>query len=310
MSLPDQFDFRGGEGAGDMHLILSTATTWARRQGVEVDLYIHWAREGDWLFHPIDTETVQERYELMLERMVGCELVTMEHVWGSDMFSYVDVLMNDDEARHTRDPHRYYLQTQAKGREKPKEGLLYPLCDFWMAEGEWKDSAHTNDKTIAYWDFQHNATPVKAYKDMMDWGSVHSKLVDMHPNHEVIRLTYRDSFQKAYSTIQGCDFCVGYDGMWHMIARQFGKHFITFTDDIVLSTQVTYPNSASFDDGRQFFSHLYKMMDDRFRQTMMDHSSIAQKRRLENCLDRSHYGYKSDINDLTRKKRKARGEEG
>mgnify|MGYP000462677591 FL=1 len=307
MSLPDQFDFRGGEGAGDMHLILSTATTWARRQGVEVDLYIHWAREEDWLFHPIDTETVRERYEVMLERMVGCELVTMEHVWGSDMCSYLDVLMDDDEARHTRDPHRYYLQTQVNGKERPEVGLLYPLCDYWMAEGEWKDSAHTNNKTIAYWDFEHNAGPVKDYKNMMDWGNIHSQIVDAYPDHEVVRLTYRDSFKKAYDTIQGCDFCVGYDGMWHMIARQFGKHFITFTDDILLATMVTYPNSASFDDGRQFFEHLYKMAEYDYRQTMMDYSSSAQKRRLDNCLNLDHRGYLWDIEEVTNKKRKARG---
>ena len=271
---------------------LNTAYAWSARFDVACELVIHWEEPEDWLYHPDDVETVCERIACMQSKMHERDRVTVEHVWNStEMFSFANSLMNDQYARFKLKPQRYFLESQESNTRA--SGTHFPLDRFWYSDWQYVDAPYraTSRPTIAYWDPHHNAGDIKDYKDVADWGSINLALRRMFPEYEVRFLTYRDSFETAYKTIQGADFCVGYDGMWHYVARNMGKHFISLTGDICLPLHMTTPNEALFCLPDQFWDHLSKMRDPEFRELMINYSHGAWRRRLKNILDTNHDGY-------------------
>lgn len=271
-----------------MIMHLAGAHAWSHRYNLRVDLRIYWEGKGDWTYHPKDTESVIERYEDMHSRMVGSERVTMEHFWEeSDMFSYANCMMDDQKARAKYQPTRYFLESQEAGCQN------FVLEDHWYPDWQFVDTPHRNDNTIVYWHPGHNAESIKNYKDVMYWEPVQLSLQRMFPDHSIVCLSYRDSFETAYRAIQGCDFCVGYDGMWHYVARLFGKHFVTISGDMVLPLHMTTPQEAVFTFQNDFWKHINQMRSADYRELMIDYSHAAWQRRLKNTLNTRHNGYRN-----------------
>ncbi len=266
-----------------MHL--ACAHAWSFRYDLRVDLSFHWEEKGDWIFHPHDTESVCERLSNMHSKMLGSERVTLEHFWESDMFSYANCMMDDQQARVRLQPHRYFLESQQSG------GRNFCLEDHWYPDWQFKEEPHRRDKTIVYWDNGKNAGDIKDYKSVMHWAPVQLTLDRMFPEHRVVALSYRDSFETAYNAIQGCDFVVGYDGMWHYVARLMGKHFITITGDMILPLHMTTPQEGVFILPNHFWRHLENMRNEEYRELMIDYSHSAWKRRLFHIVDPNHMGY-------------------
>lgn len=288
---PDTLHVRGGAGAGDQILQLATAHAWSARHDCKVDLNIHWSDQSqDWYYSPEDTETVAQRLQYMHDAMHENHRVTIEHFWESDMFSYADCLHDDEEARKRLKPPRYFLESQTPTREK------FPFADHWFADWKFVGAPHRRDKTIVYWTSGRNVEPIRHYKDAMDWYLFDYSMHRMFPDHQIIELTYRDPFAKAYRAIQGCDFCVGYDGMWHYVARLFGKHFITCTGDTQLASHCTTPQESAFSLQRDFWKHLESLRNPTTLETMVEYSANCHSKRLANCVNPRHSGYTNQIN--------------
>ena len=257
-----------GEGAGDIIGQINTAFAWSEYHDRPVHLNVHWGSRNpqDYKVVETDTESVAERYMHVYDRMKqGKHEVTMSHEFNSDQFAFLDSLFADDvpnEVRRDLKPARWLFESgpltndPIHGRD-PKGDI--PFLSIGGPEWEWKDAPEVNKK-IVFWSSRDNKDSIKSYKDFpftsQHWREVEKTLMHKFPDYEIVKVSYRDDFREVYQHIRGCSFCIGYDGMWHTIARNFGKLFITVASDIGMIHNVTNPMCAAFRYMDQFFQFL------------------------------------------------------
>jgi len=273
---------RAGEGAGDMVLALNNCFAWAELYKTTVELEYHWVSDKDFKYVDADPETMGERVDLMHSKMMNPELVRVEHVWGSDVFEYHNA-HNNLRLRAKIQPRKFFFPKKVGG------GHLHPHINqvpfggkMGQAEWEWAEKP-TISKKIVMWDFELNREGVKEYKVPnrgIDWVHIREKAYELFPDYEFVHLTYRDSFQKAHDEIRDCAFCLGYDGMWHMVLRNFGKLFVTFTDNMSHCHANTVPSCSAFRDG-QIFDYLERLSDPEFLAKEQRFSQYMHNRRMK-----------------------------
>lgn len=243
---------RAGEGAGDQILALNCAFAWAKQHKTIVELEYHWVSDQDFKYVDSDPEFMGDRVDLMHSKMQEPELVHVEHVWGSVIFeqqTYEDVSA----------PRKWYFPNN--------RGLLHDKVPFSGHAGraEWSFSEPPRETNkIVVWDYEQNREPPREYKTSLDftWSEVIDVARKLFPEHEIVSLSYRDSFEKAYNEIRNCSFCLGYDGMWHLVARNFGKLFVTQTGDVRHTHENTYPNCSAFNvSGDHIIKYLSRLSD-------------------------------------------------
>lgn len=267
---------RAGEGAGDQMMALNCAHAWAKLYNVKVELEYHWNHEEDFKVVPSDQEQMAERTNLMHSKMMQPELVKLEHVWGSDVFEYHNS-NNDLELRRLIRPRKWFFP---KGR-----GNLHRRQSPFGAQSgqaEWSFSESPSDsRKIVMWDFEENLEAPKDFKmtSGISWKEIRATAKSLFPDYEFVHLTYRDSFERAYSEIKDCSFCLGYDGMWHLVARNFGKLFVTSTSDILHPHKLTNPLCSAF-RGEQIFGYLEKLSKEPFLRMEQSVARNAHSRRM------------------------------
>lgn len=240
---------RGAEGAGDIIFQLNLAHAWSALHDIVVELVIHWGTEQDYLIHPIDQETAWQRYQLMHEKYFENHRVFLRAEWGSNEFSLVEQLKDNQALRKKLRPPR--IKFPGCTIKMPVGfNWIMPFAEMGCASWRFKERPSPHGK-IVVWSPKFNVGPVKDYKKDADltianWEhTLHEKVPSSFPDYDVVELTYRDSFNKAYKEIKEADFCVGYDGMWHMVARNFGVPFITATQGTDLADTTT-PDAIIF----------------------------------------------------------------
>lgn len=276
---------RAGEGAGDQILALNCALAWAYLYETPVELEYHWYYDQDVKYVDGDPEMMGERTDLMLSKMWKPDLIHLEHVWGSDVFNYHggDFLFTEEALEYRRivQPRKWFLPQVTGSKELHKKNIPFGGLTA-QAEWTWAEEPSTSKK-IVIWDFEQNREAVKDYKNVnrgIDWIHIREKAYKLFPDYEFVDLTYRDSFQKAYDEIRDCAFCLGYDGMWHLVARNFGKLFVTFTDNIQHAHKATYPSCAAFWN-EQLFDYLEKLTDPEYLKIEQDVAYRWHRRRME-----------------------------
>lgn len=240
---------RGAEGAGDIIFQLNLAHAWSALHDTVVELVIHWSAEKDYHIHPIDPETAWQRYQLMHEKYFENHRVYLRSEWGSDEFALVEQLKDNQALRKKLRPPRVKFPNCT--RKMPMGfNWIMPFAEMGCASWRFEEKARAHGK-IVVWSPRDNIDPVKDYKREKDIKQVNwdqtlfEKVPASFPEHDIVELTYRDSFIKAYQEIKQADFCVGYDGMWHMVARNFGVPFITATGGTDLADTTT-PDAMIF----------------------------------------------------------------
>ena len=265
---------RAGEGAGDQILALNCAHAWARTYQTPVELEYHWVSDSDFKYMDCDPETMLERMCMMEERMLQSRYpVHVEHVWGSDLFDYHGATAMTQEAlEHRRlvKPVKWFLPFEKIHNISRKSKRLHPgNVPFGAQAGNahwtWKDTPTSTNK-IVMWDHSLNRESVKDYKVTdeelrgdLTWVDVRAHVESCFPDHEIVSLSYRDSFLKAYEEIRTCKFVVGYDGMWHQVARNFGKLFVVATDNIIHTYRMTNPYSSAFRTFKELNSYIDRL---------------------------------------------------
>ena len=214
---------KAGEGAGDMVLALNICHTWAIYHNTDVELEYHWREKQDFKVMPEDPETVAERVNNMNTRMPNPDRVTVIHLFDSDIFftqGSPSIWESGPEALEERrllTPKRWFPD-------------IAPMVAMGSARYRWSEEP-TTTKTIVTWDSSQNTYPLrKNKKTRNDWGYMRDYIQDRFPEHKIISLSYRDSFDTAYNAIRDCEFCFGYDGMWHLVAENFGKLLVVLND--------------------------------------------------------------------------------
>ena len=258
---------KAGPGAGDMLSALNSACAWAAHYNTDVELEFHWNVPEDYLYHPKDKEKVGERATMILEDLKDSHRVNLVHVWDSTLFDYHNSDHNS-KLRRLINPIRWIVPSVYSkdelhiGSSSGNDKLVPFSLFFGGAEWDFKESPPEEPKKkIVVWSWELNREPPQEMKMFpMDWGTfIRSDLLLMFPGYQIVELTYRDSYRKAYSEIKDCSFCVGYDGMWHLIPRNFGKLFVSITGNNTHSIKHTNPSSASFVFPGQFYGFLNDM---------------------------------------------------
>lgn len=229
---------RGLVGAGDLIGFCNTANCWGQVHHQPVELEIHYREKEDFKVLPQDPETVFERLMSIHSKMQYHQEVDIEVIFDSDIFFYCgEEAETDPSIRSQLDYRRWFMSDAVEGQTLPFEG--YGLRSVGgchtVPPSVWKDKG-TLANTIVFWDPLDNAQPLPWWKQTRsDWKYMQDYIRGKFPDHELIRLTYRDSFEDAYNAIQKCDFCFGYDGMWHIVADNFGKLVLTLDDDLCVN---------------------------------------------------------------------------
>ena len=269
-----------------MQLALNTAHGWASYYGTPVEMVYHWARhESDEKVHPDDPETVGERLDTMFSYMGTPPYpVKITHEWDSSFFlaaKQFKELPQDLRRVMEHSIRHVHIETESDRGEFPMNA--YPFHLRFCADWYWKDAPNYT-KTIAYWDYKYNLEPPKNYKvhgiHQEGWDSIRRSLMEWFPEHTLVPLTYRDSFEHAYQVIRDCDFVVGYDGMWHMVARNFGKQFVSYTGDPYLANKLTVPNGIHHSNISEFIETLINMRDPAVLKWEKDYARSMHQGRL------------------------------
>jgi hypothetical protein len=248
---------RAGEGAGDQLMALNIAHAWASHYNTKVELEYHWNRPEDYKWVESDPERMAERTDRMHSKLLYPETVEVIHLWGSDLFDYHGTYSMGEEGLHLRREISYKRWLFPR---KPDASYISNQVPFakQLGSAEWTFSEKpTQSKTIAFWDYSLNKELPNSNKVPREylWEEIRAQLSESFPEHRIVNLTYRDTFEEAYSVIRDCEFCVGYDGMWHRVARNFGKLFITHTLMMDYSHRNTNPVCSTF-NSRQILGYI------------------------------------------------------
>jgi len=273
-----------GEGAGDIQSRLEIAHAWSKVYDCHVNLELHWEISSDRKIHIDDTDTLSESVEKVKSKFIETERVSVEHIWDSSYFRYTKEVKDNADLRRMVKPIRGIFPAGKKDFFI-KNFLNIPGGPVW----QFKD-APIEKRKICIWSPRHNMQPISEYKrvsilghfvDNAFWEDVTEELKKRFPRYEIVNLSYRDSFDYAYSNIRDCAFCVGYDGMWHKLAATFGKHFATITGDIQ-TTQYVIPGCFSAFSVFEFYAHLHRLScDKQFLQKEMAYAKSVHKIRME-----------------------------
>jgi len=223
---------RGQIGAGDLIGFCNTANCWGQVHNQPVELEIHYREKEDFKVLPQDPETVVERLMSIHSKMQYHQEVKIEVIFDSGVFFYCPEEAETDSYIRSKLDYRRWFMPGAGGMNFPFNGYGLRSGSSTIPPSVWKDKG-TLTNTIVFWDPLDNAQPLPWWKQTRsDWKYMQDYIQGKFPDHELIRLTYRDSFEDAYNAIQKCDFCFGYDGMWHVVADNFGKLVLTLDDDL------------------------------------------------------------------------------
>lgn len=278
----EQVHVRGGVGAGDVIHHLNVAHSWSKCYECAVHLLVHWEESEEFWYVKGDPESAQQRYHHVHERMKESDRVTVEHVYRSDLFAMSEELRNDSELRRKVDPPR--VITDSREFRDTQHYNIYG-SPAW----EWKDEP-TEEKVVVCWHQYKNREDIRDYKSIPFDGDqwrivlVH-ELTNMFPEHQFKMFNYRSDFRDVYEWVRKADFCVGYDGMWHGVARNFSKVFVTATGDLSLVHSITNPNTPAFVYAHQFWAYLNQLRDSSFlksEQEYMKRVNEARMKLLEN----------------------------
>ena len=196
--------WRGTPGVGDFMMALNVCHNYAFVNKKKVSLEMHWRHDETYLHHPRDPETIIERMEWIHSKYHRQDDVEVSHVYNSNLFQF----------NHEAEKDRYYFESNAyKPTGGPPNNWIFKPEEFV-----------SKTKKIVMWTPTYNKEPPRNWKRFLtndDWYDIIKIL--RWEGWILQELTYRTPIAEAYRHIQESDFIVCYDGMWHYIARNFGK---------------------------------------------------------------------------------------
>ena len=203
----EKIRWRGTWGVGDFMQALNACHNYSFKNKNKVNLEMHWEHDEDYLHHPDDPETIIQRMEWIHSQYHRQDDVTITHVYNSDLFPHGNVNPNKNK-------HRFYFDSDAY----EPSGL--PPNDWIFKPSTFTDTI----KKVVYWTPIHNSEPPRKWKRFLtndEWYGIIRLLSG--EGWIPVELTYRTPIEEAFKQIQEADMIVCYDGMWHFIARNFGK---------------------------------------------------------------------------------------
>lgn len=195
--------WRGTWGIGDSMQALNVCHNYSWKNKTKVNLEMHWSHGEYHLESLKDPETIIQRTNWIHTQYHRQDDVTLTHVFNSDLF-----MSGNFGPAH-------------KVRQIFDSGHTEPFESDWIFKPE---SFVEKKKKIVIWTPTYNTQAPRTWKRFLtddDWYDI-IKLLSWE-GWILTELTYRTPIEEAFNHIAEADFIVCYDGMWHYIARNFGK---------------------------------------------------------------------------------------
>lgn len=196
-------EWEGTYGYGDIAGAIANAIRYDK------DLVLNWHKDQKFFpphqkYHENDPESVLDRTHFIIDQFDGDVLVTHN-------------IKNKREYRFKgREDEFKWYGTIAPTVKQPE---VTDTVVVWHPLNN-KDKLHMN------WGTQ--------YKDTLDskkWSTLFSLLED----ENVVQVSYRDPIEYVFESIRKAKLCIGYEGIGQVIAKNFWKPLITFSDFEMLS---------------------------------------------------------------------------
>lgn len=206
------FKFRGTPGIGDSMFAMNVAHNYAYQNKTQVELHFYWPHDEDYYFHFEDPETIVERTNYIHQFYYRSNDVIIKHFYNMNnehvnkyrmTLNDVCCIHNEDGTWFDEDTYPEWLFDERYIKKEKEYKVVIWRSLFNANEPRWWKRL-TNDKVI----------PLLKQQDL-----------------DVIELDYRTPISEVFYHISECDFVVGYDGMWHYIARNFLKPMLIISSE-------------------------------------------------------------------------------
>lgn len=209
--------FRGTVGMGDVQLALNTAHMSQKLLKSPVGLNFYWNHPQDYLFHCEDPETIIERCDFIHSQYHECDKLEINHFFEDDYYDSFNSHLHQD------------IEQVGKGYRALK-GI-----NSWAFNIHHLLGAAVKPKKVVVWRPTFNATKPQPWKlsfGERNWDVILESLAKN--GYNIVELCYRTPVREAFYHLKECSFFVGYDGMWHYIARNFFKRGIVLGDSGII----------------------------------------------------------------------------
>lgn len=179
-------------------------------------LEFHWYHDKDFIYHHEDPETIYDRFNYSLNHYIDNARLPIKHVFNSD----------DQELFHRR-----FIPSQGLAERGVFRVRQTKYDNIWAHHDS---KLPENTKKVVIWRASFNAEPPREWKTLINhdgWDTI-IKILEGH-GYEVVELTYRTPISEVYYHIATCHFCVGYDGMWHYVAKNYWKPMLILSRSAV-----------------------------------------------------------------------------
>ena len=210
---------RGTPGAGDFMFTMCSAIYAANLLKTKINIIFYWDHDLEYEHNFEDPESIYQKLDWFYSRLYNNHLITYEHVTNFDLKKTFDGNMMLNLEQTAANKH---------SKNMPK------------GVSSWKFKKHLYDievfpKKVTVWRFKFNSAPPSSWKTEYDdayWDNICETLISK--GYDVHIIDYRTPIREAFYHIQTSRFVMGYDGMWHYLARMLYKPtIITGSNSIV-----------------------------------------------------------------------------
>ena len=201
---------------------------------VHITVNFHWYHDEHYQFHFEDPESIIEKFDYLHQfYMRDNTNVTVNHVFNSKDLE----LFNNRYRRH-------------RGIIRNNDYRCWSFNTSML-------SVPTVKGKIVLWRQTFNANIPSLMKRIYDndgWNAVVSALKTQ--DYEVIEVDYRTPIREVLWHLSTCECAVGYEGMWHIVAKNLWKPMVVFTRDHI--TKLHTPNAyiLAHSVKRKFSKHI------------------------------------------------------
>lgn len=212
---------RGTPGAGDFMFTMSTAFYLSNMLRTRMNLIFYWEHGPDYEHHFEDPESIFEKIDFFHSICYKNEMITYEHIYN---FETDDLFQG-----------QMLLNLERSDKSDPEELNVPKGLNSWKFKPHIMNNI-SEERKIALWRFRYNAETPSAWKRSYTndhWDQVHETLIKNGWN--VVELCYRTPIREVLYHMQTAKLCMGYDGMWHYMARMLYKPTIITGDSTIVN---------------------------------------------------------------------------
>jgi len=198
---------KGTIGLGDCMSALNIAHFRSFIFEKKITLENHWYHDEDYQYHFEDPETIIEKFDYFAKYYQPAD-VEIKHIFNST---------NEGLYKQRYQHHRGIIKNN----------------DYraWSFNASIVNTPIVKNK-IVMWRQTFNADIPKNYKRIFDndgWNYIVQSL--QKQGYSVAQIDYRTSIREVMYHISTCEATIGYEGMFHYVAKNFWKPMIIFTRD-------------------------------------------------------------------------------